>query len=123
MGRRREIAVIAAAAALGACTSDTGRAEVPAAKSSEAAPAGAPAATPTAVAKTKRPPRVDPAALYDPPTIDAKPPERSGPRRSAPDFPDVTLMTHEGEEVDFYTDLVKGKIVVINFMFATCGGT
>ena len=30
---------------------------------------------------------------------------------------------HEGKEVKFYDDLVKDKIVVINFMFATCQGT
>lgn len=39
---------------------------------------------------------------------------------SASRFPNVTLMTHEGKEVRFYQDLVKGKIVLINFMYATC---
>ena len=29
-------------------------------------------------------------------------------------------MTHEGRSVPFYDDLVKGKVVAINFMFATC---
>jgi protein SCO1 len=30
------------------------------------------------------------------------------------------LTTHEGTEVRFYQDLVKGKVVLINFMYATC---
>lgn len=35
-------------------------------------------------------------------------------------FPDVTLVTHEGEEVDFYRDVIQGKVVSINFMFTSC---
>jgi protein SCO1/2 len=35
-------------------------------------------------------------------------------------FPNVELTTHNGERVRFYDDLVKGKVVVINFMYATC---
>jgi protein SCO1/2 len=35
-------------------------------------------------------------------------------------FPDITLTTHEGQRVRFYPDLVKGKIVLINFMYAAC---
>ena len=31
-------------------------------------------------------------------------------------FPDVRLTTHEGREVRFYEDLVKDKIVTINFI-------
>lgn len=38
-------------------------------------------------------------------------------------FPDVELETHEGKTVRFYSDLVKDKIVVFNFMYATCNGT
>lgn len=38
-------------------------------------------------------------------------------------FPDVELTTHEGERVRFYSDLIKDKIVVINFMYARCEGT
>src|SRR2546427_7035425 len=32
-------------------------------------------------------------------------------------FPNVVLTTHLGKEVRFYDDLIKGKIVTINFMF------
>jgi protein SCO1/2 len=35
-------------------------------------------------------------------------------------FPNVVLKTHEGKTVRFYDDLLKGKIVMINFMYATC---
>jgi len=35
-------------------------------------------------------------------------------------FPNVELTTHRGDQVRFYDDLIKGKIVVINFMYATC---
>lgn len=32
------------------------------------------------------------------------------------------LQTHEGKRVRFYDDLVKGKAVVINFMYSQCNG-
>jgi len=35
-------------------------------------------------------------------------------------LPNVVLTTHEGKRVRFYDDLVRGKVVAINFMFATC---
>jgi len=35
-------------------------------------------------------------------------------------FPNVVLTTHLGEKVRFYDDLIKGKIVTINFMFTAC---
>lgn len=35
-------------------------------------------------------------------------------------FPNLVLKTHEGNNVRFYDDLLKGKIVLINFMYATC---
>src|SRR5438093_802153 len=37
-------------------------------------------------------------------------------------FPNVVLRTHEGKAVRFYDDLLKDKVVVINFMYATCEG-
>ena len=37
-------------------------------------------------------------------------------------FPNVELTTHEGKKVRFYDDLIKDKIVVINFMYAECEG-
>ena len=47
-----------------------------------------------------------------------KPTTANSPSQSR--FPDVMLTTHEGTEVRFYQDLVKGKVVLINFMYATC---
>lgn len=38
-------------------------------------------------------------------------------------FPNVTLTTHEGKKVKFYDDLMKDKIVLINFMYVKCEGT
>lgn len=35
-------------------------------------------------------------------------------------FPNVPLTTHEGRHVRFYDDLLKDKIVVINFMYTSC---
>src|SRR5262245_9329032 len=35
-------------------------------------------------------------------------------------FPNVLLRTHEGQEVRFYDDLLKGKVVTINFMYTRC---
>jgi protein SCO1/2 len=38
-------------------------------------------------------------------------------------FPNVPLITHEGKHVKFYEDLIKGKIVVLNLMYADCTST
>lgn len=35
-------------------------------------------------------------------------------------FPNLVLKTHEGKTVRFYDDLLAGKIVMINFMYADC---
>jgi protein SCO1/2 len=35
-------------------------------------------------------------------------------------FPDIPLITHEGRHVRFYSDLIKGKSVSLNFFFANC---
>src|SRR3954453_20986852 len=37
-------------------------------------------------------------------------------------FPNVLLTTHQGKQVRFYDDLLKDKIVLINFMYAQCEG-
>jgi protein SCO1/2 len=43
---------------------------------------------------------------------------RRGPRDGY--FPDAVVMTHEGERARFYTDLVRGRVVVFNFMYTNC---
>jgi protein SCO1/2 len=45
-----------------------------------------------------------------------------GARPFADRFPNLVLRTHEGKNVRFYDDLLKGKIVLINFMYADCKG-
>jgi protein SCO1/2 len=35
-------------------------------------------------------------------------------------FPNVWLTTHDGQKVRFYDDLLKDKIVAINFFYSTC---
>jgi cytochrome oxidase Cu insertion factor (SCO1/SenC/PrrC family) len=37
-------------------------------------------------------------------------------------FPNLTLLTQENKPVHFYSDLLKGKVVLINFLFTTCKG-
>ncbi len=38
-------------------------------------------------------------------------------------FPDVEVLTQDGKRVSFYRDLIKGKKVMINFIYTTCGLT
>jgi protein SCO1/2 len=35
-------------------------------------------------------------------------------------FPDLELLDQEGRAVHFYSDLIKGRVVAINFIFTTC---
>src|SRR5262245_12093462 len=37
-------------------------------------------------------------------------------------FPNLPLRTHEGKEVRFYDDLLKGKVVVLHFFYTRCDG-
>ncbi|MFC5695546.1 SCO family protein [Pseudomonas sp. GCM10022186] len=51
--------------------------------------------------------------------------ERPRPARDADDgsyFPNTRLLTHEGKEVRFYDDLIRGKVVAINMMYVSCAG-
>jgi cytochrome oxidase Cu insertion factor (SCO1/SenC/PrrC family)/cytochrome c2 len=36
-------------------------------------------------------------------------------------FPNVSLTTETGKKVKFYDDVLKGKVLVVNFMFTKCG--
>ncbi|HEX3093081.1 MAG TPA: SCO family protein, partial [Candidatus Angelobacter sp.] len=42
----------------------------------------------------------------------------SGPTKIA--IPDATVLDQNGRKLRFYTDLVKGKTIAINFIFTTC---
>lgn len=35
-------------------------------------------------------------------------------------IPDVNVVTQDGRSVNFYSDLVKGKVVAVNFVFTSC---
>lgn len=45
---------------------------------------------------------------------------RRGGRWGADYFPNVPLVTHEGETVRFFDDLIKNKIVTINLVYTSC---
>lgn len=38
-------------------------------------------------------------------------------------FTDVVLVNQDGEKMRFYSDLLQGKVVIINSFFATCAGS
>ena len=46
--------------------------------------------------------------------------EPAEPPSAAMRIPDVTVQDQNGKSLNFYTDLVKGKVVAINFVFTTC---
>jgi cytochrome oxidase Cu insertion factor (SCO1/SenC/PrrC family) len=46
----------------------------------------------------------------------------SPPDAAANYFPNLTLLTQDNKPVRFYEDLLKGKTVLINFLFTTCKG-
>jgi protein SCO1/2 len=50
----------------------------------------------------------------------AEPARRGAARATA--WPNVPLVTHEGQAVTFYDDLIRGKVVAINMMYAECEG-
>jgi protein SCO1 len=37
-----------------------------------------------------------------------------------PEIPDIPVVTQDGREVQFYSDLVRGRTVAVNFIFTTC---
>ncbi len=46
--------------------------------------------------------------------------ETGGSMWGADYFPDVQLTTHEGKKVRFFTDVIKGKVVALNFIYTNC---
>lgn len=60
------------------------------------------------------------AALH-PVLLSAAGPREPGPRAGY--FPNTILQTHEGKNVRFYDDVVKGdRIIIINMMYTVCTG-
>ena len=52
------------------------------------------------------------------PPAETKPTESGA--TSSPRIPDVTIQDQNGKSLNFYSDLVKGKVVAVNFVFTTC---
>ena len=50
----------------------------------------------------------------------AQPAETHSVQPSKMNIPDIELLDQNGRTIHFYTDLVKGKTVAINFIFTTC---
>jgi protein SCO1/2 len=44
-------------------------------------------------------------------------------RAAMPALPNVPVVTHRGEALRFYDDLVRGKLVVVNFTYTRCDGS
>ncbi len=51
---------------------------------------------------------------------EVKAPQEVGSRWGRNYFPNVELTTHQGKKVRFFDDLVKDKVVVINFIYTSC---
>ena len=51
---------------------------------------------------------------------DDEPKQRGATRKQSDQFSNILLTTQHGEQVRFYDDLVKDKVVVINLMYTTC---
>src|SRR5688572_8850866 len=55
-------------------------------------------------------------------TTSARRPARPSASRGPEFFTNSLLRTHDGREVRFYDDLIKDKVVAINFMYTQCEG-
>jgi len=65
--------------------------------------------------------RLPPAAIASSSPSAAKVAKGGAPSAGSPGyFPNVTLLTQDNQPVRFYDDMLKGKVVVISFMFTTC---
>jgi protein SCO1 len=53
-------------------------------------------------------------------SLELTPSDRARRRIQEQHLPNVSLITHEGKRVLFYDDLVKGKVVSLNFFYAKC---
>lgn len=53
--------------------------------------------------------------------VPGAPSQPTGPAElSAPSIPDVSLIDQDGKKIHFYSDLIEGKVVAVNFVFTTC---
>jgi cytochrome oxidase Cu insertion factor (SCO1/SenC/PrrC family) len=63
---------------------------------------------------------VDPAAKDQSPVVGEVKKAKTPAEAAAAYFPNTVLLTQNNQPVHFFDDLLKGKVVVINFMFTTC---
>jgi protein SCO1/2 len=56
----------------------------------------------------------------NPSSVKNNTPEAARIRIQEKNFPNVPLISHEGKRVNFYDDLIKGKVVTVNFFYAKC---
>ena len=54
---------------------------------------------------------------------ETQPPAPSADSPAKKYFSDVVLVNQNGEKLRFYSDLLQGKVVIINSFFATCAGS
>ena len=66
------------------------------------------------------PPAPKPPAPPDPHAAHKQPPPAQEPTGAQKWFTDVELLTQDGAKVRFYSDVLKGKTVVVNAFFTTC---
>ena len=63
----------------------------------------------------------EPVAVETTPLSNSAPPATlDGPSISLSKIPDIPVYDQDGRRLNFYSDLIKGKIVAINFIFTTC---
>ena len=75
---------------------------------------------PSQQASSSRQQPAKPAAPKAPASVQAAPPEEQSPAQKW--FTDVELVDQEGRKHRLYSDLLKGKTVIVNAFFATCKG-
>ncbi len=73
-------------------------------------------------AAARTPAATAPAAAASVPDVKSVAGGKSVSAKSAAYFPNHTLVTQDDKTVRFYEDLLKGKVVLINFMFTHCAG-
>jgi len=61
-----------------------------------------------------------PPSVKNPPSVGDNSTAAARIRIQQKNFPNVPLISHEGKQVNFYDDLIKGKVVTVNFFYAKC---
>ncbi|HSN85206.1 MAG TPA: SCO family protein, partial [Thermoanaerobaculia bacterium] len=76
----------------------------------------------SALAQTTQetPPPAEPEHHHEHHQPPAAPPDASSTQKVDIKIPDLALVDQDGKPVRFYSDLVHGKVVMINFIFTSC---